>query len=114
MNVSEPALLAKLPGLLVGFVPDRAVLYDFGAVRARCIHFGLRGVRGHHHDGFHLVNARRNGDALRVISGRRTDYAALSLLRGEVTELVQRSADFVRSAFLKHLRLQTNVEAGAL
>src|SRR2546422_1834789 len=31
-----------------------------------------------------------------------------------MTELVQRSTDFVRSALLEHLRFESNVEAGAL
>src|SRR5215471_5185425 len=31
-----------------------------------------------------------------------------------MTELVERAADFVRSALLKDLRLETNVKAGAL
>src|SRR5439155_11919275 len=97
MDVGKPALLTQLFGLLVGFVPDSAVLHDLRTIGSCRVHLGLCSIAGHHYDRLHLVNGGRNGDALRVIPCRRADHAAPSLLSGEMTELVQRSTDFVRS-----------------
>src|SRR5260370_30276270 len=101
-------------GFFVGFVPDGPMLNDFRCVGARSIDLRLRGVAGHHHYRLHLVDRGGNSHALRMVSGGRANHAALALLRREMAELVERPADFVRSAFLEHLRLQPYVEAGAL
>src|SRR5215471_2458048 len=114
MNVRQPALLAELLGLFVGFVPYGPVLNDLSSVGARGIDLRLRGVRGHHHYCFHLVDSSCDGYALRMVPGRRADHATLPLLRRELPKLVQRTTDLVRAAPLEHLRLETNVKAGFL
>ncbi len=95
MNVCQPAFLAELLGFFVGFIPDQAVLHNFGAVSARGIDLRLSGIARHHHDSFHLVDARGQRHTLSMISCGRADHATFALLRREMTELVQRSAQLV-------------------
>src|SRR5439155_5185744 len=110
MDVREAALDDELLRPLVRLIPDRPVQHHFGAVATRRGHFGQRRVLGHHDDGVHAVQLRGQRDALRVVAGRRADDAAALLLVGQVRELVQRPADFVRPGPLEHFSLEANIE----
>ena len=114
MNVGQPPLFAKLFGFFVGLVPDQAMLHNFRAVSPRGVDLRLRRVAGHHHHGLHLVDARGQRHALRMVARRRTNHAALALLFRQMAKLIQRPANFVRSGLLEHLRLQPYVESRPL
>src|SRR5262249_36189465 len=94
--------------------PDRSVQHDLRPVRPRRVDLRSRRVLRHADDGPDAVAAGGERDTLRMVARRRADDATPLLFFGELRELVHRPADLVRASALEHLRLETDVEAGAL